>query len=183
VCIRACSSTPACRRSCLSCLSWLAGGPRHLRGRGGRGRRGGPRRGGGASAAGGDPPAQQLPCYRCTSECCEHYGIPARLYHGAPHVLPAIQQGAAQKASCLSVCLCCTGPPGPVAHLLRNLATLLPCTVDLLPTRVSLRILWEMPRSIQARVLWAAARRKHPEPIVAGAAVALWLRGQRVVWF
>ena len=83
----------------------------------------------------------------------------------------------------------CTAPlyrtalRGPLAHLLRSLATLLPCAVDLLPTRVSLRILWEMPRSIQARVLWAAARRKHPEPIVAGAAAAaaVWLRGQRAV--
>ncbi|KAL4434079.1 hypothetical protein ABPG75_000520 [Micractinium tetrahymenae] len=41
--------------------------------------------------------------------------------------------------------------------------------VDLLPTHVSLRILWELPRGLQARVLWAAARRQHPEPIVAGA--------------
>lgn len=33
---------------------------------------------------------------------------------------------------------------------------------------MSLRILWKLPRGLQARVLWAVARRRHPEPIVAG---------------
>ncbi|KAI3434795.1 hypothetical protein D9Q98_002853 [Chlorella vulgaris] len=73
-----------------------------------------------SSKCGEVPPA--VPCFRCTEECCEHYGVPARVFH-----------------------------------------------VDMLPTQVSLRILWELPSSLQARVLWAAARRKHPEPIVAGA--------------
>lgn len=45
----------------------------------------------------------------------------------------------------------------------------LPCpAVDLLPRSVTFRILWELPRGIKARVLLAAAQRKHPEPIVAG---------------
>lgn len=116
--------------------------------------------GGGRYARRGVEPLAPRNCGRCTERCCKVYGVPARVYH-----------------------------------------------VDLLPTAVSLRILWELPRSIQARgwlggaaagphaahalaigamrfsavppwrpgspapqarVLLAAAQRKHPEPIVAG---------------
>lgn len=160
-----------CRRSLLGCLGWLAGclgGKRYARRRM-------------AASDGGD--AAALPCHRCTEACCEAYGIPARVYHGAPACPPRLPPAAASwlppcmpASSQAAPCCCYLAACGP-AHCLRRLACLsatpsapLPAcpTVDLLPTPVSLRILWELPRGIQARVLWAAARRRHPEPIVAG---------------
>lgn len=149
-----------CRRSCLGALNWLAGalgGGRYARGAGRR-----------AAAAAALPP----PCHRCTSECCEHYGVRARVYHGAPawgrlvrcgSSRVALLQAQARPLRCAPFLLSRRRP-----HSCRTAPT--PCpAVDLLPSSVSLRILWELPRGIQARVLWAAARRKHPEPIVAGA--------------
>lgn len=143
------------RRQLAECLRWVApsiwGGRRAAPWR---------RRGDGAGAGGTQP------CHLCTSECCHHYGIPARVYHGGLSAAKPRSSGAAGVTASKGGAIV----PSP-QRLLKSPVTA--AAVDLLPTRVSLRILWELPRGIQARVLWAAVRRRHAEPIVAGAQLQL----------
>lgn len=58
------SPQPACSHICKRALAWLAS----------------LLRGGGGAGEGESPPSS---CHRCTSACCEAYGVPARVYHGA----------------------------------------------------------------------------------------------------
>lgn len=65
-----------CRRTLGGCLSWLAS---HLGSMWGSA----PAGAGGSSVAVGAPAAPPPPtCPRCTSEVCQAYGVPARVYHG-----------------------------------------------------------------------------------------------------
>ena len=143
-----------CRHSCLGALNWLAGAL-----------------GGGRYARGAGRRAAALPPL--------HLRVLRALWRPRPGVPRCACLGAPGEVRPLTCCaLAGAGTPPALRppfllsrrrpHSCRTAPT--PCpAVDLLPSSVSLRILWELPRGIQARVLWAAARRKHPEPIVAGA--------------
>ena len=211
--LRTCPCAVTCRRSFDSCLSWLAFRLGSMWGRA-------PHGAGGSSVAAGAPAAPPPPtCPRCTSEVCQAYGVPARVYHGEPIALPAT---LGQKVCSLHTAwpqLCSVVMSRAIAllgtrHLFPSPADLPSCGAaahelqwTCCPPRcrcascgscpdpsrwhsvvvpgMLLHInswLWSgmcrcagsrcqvgcLPGKSQAKVLWAAARRKHPEPIVAG---------------
>lgn len=85
--LRPCPCLARCRHGALHCLRWL----------------------GGLLLGGEGTQEEPAPCFRCSAECCEHYGIAAKVFHGA-HLLwdrrPCARPAAGAAHACVAPELC-----------------------------------------------------------------------------
>lgn len=127
------------------------------------------------------------PCWRCTASCDQQYGVearakpPCRQQHRSSAPLPCTPNPLNPIFHLLHMDFSAAATGGVTVHSVRAAQSAthqpdyppthplsLPAAVDLLPRGVSLHILFELPRRLQAKVLVCALRGQQPEPIVAG---------------